>query len=156
VSPSSHRKQVWAAVFDGGRAFLYRIAHAGETGPGLDPVDAMSHDDAPSRELDRDKPGRTRTPAGGRAAMEPDDSHQRAEDAFVRRFAEETARRGAAGHFDSLIVLAPAETARLFRETLGPEAARISAERHGDFVNHPKLELEKAIAEAREQARFDG
>jgi len=155
MSQGMNRKQVWAAVFDGAQAALYRVAHPGETGPGLEMIEEFSQVVPPAREHGRDRPGRTHTPGGGRAAMETPDRRRRAEEAFVRQFARETARRAAGDQFDELVVLASADKARVFRGALGAAEDRIVAERDGDFVNHSKLALEDAVAEAQDQARFE-
>lgn len=146
---------IWIAIFDGGRALLFR--RGGEGDAPLSPIETRQHDNPPSRRQGRERGGRFHTPAGGRSAAETPDHHTRAEHAFVDTLARDLDRHAEAGEYDKLIVMAPADLLRRFREKAPHAAGRTLASDSGDFTRLPKKTLEAKvdalIAEGRRAAR---
>lgn len=150
-----HDETIWIAVFDGGRALIFRRGGEGEAP--LSPIETRQHDNPPSRRQGRERGGRFHTPAGGRSAAETPDHHTRAEHAFVDTLAHDLDRHAEAGEFDHLVVMAPAGLLRRFREQAPHAAGRLLASEAGDFARLPKKPLEvkvdALIAEGRRTAR---
>jgi protein required for attachment to host cells len=107
----------------------------------------MEHEDAPTRELGTDRPGRKPGTDGvSRSAIEEVDRHQQAETRFASDVASALYQMEHAHQFDELVVVAPPRMLGDLRAALHPEVeARIVAEVAKDLVSHPVPELARLL-----------
>lgn len=146
--------ETWLAVIDGKSVLIYRN-EGFDDAPNLKLVSEERREDAPSRELGTDRPGRT--PAGpgpARSAMEGADLHDQAERAFVRHAADALNAAASAGRFERLVVFAdPRSLGRLREMYVDAARARIVAERPRDLAGQPIDAIEKAFVKALREVR---
>jgi protein required for attachment to host cells len=111
----------WALVADARRARVFqRRAPAGAWAE-LE-SEGVARDDAPSRDLGSDRPGRVHESVGGaRHAIEPrSDPHAAAEAAFARDLAERLATAAGEGRYRRLALVAPPAFLGELRHALPP------------------------------------
>ncbi len=135
----------WAAVFDGGRARLFRCQSAKQGQSPLVALELHELDNPRAHEQGRDKPGRAHTPSGGRSAHESDDPHQQAQARFVRDFAGHVETQAKAGAFDGIVLVAPSQWLACFRDAAPEAAKRILAEDAADLTKAPMLDLARRV-----------
>ena len=143
------QKTTWIVVADGARArFLVN------KGPGTGlaaalPEDLMA-DKRQSRELGRDKPGRTFDRAGtGRHAEEPrTDPHRHVQEQFARDVAALLEKHRLAGSYDRLVLVAAPKMLGDLRKALSVETARLAdGELDKDLTKIPVHELPRYIGD---------
>jgi len=135
--------KTWILIADGARA---RILQSDGKGEALQPVPGCEFgaDDAPNRDIEADRPGRTFDSHGtGRHAMEPKTSphrHRKAE--FARHLADFLEKKRAQKAFDRLVIAASPATLGDLRQTLskGVKAA-IGSEVPKDLTGIPDREI---------------
>jgi protein required for attachment to host cells len=133
-------------VSDGRKALFFRN-RGDEIRPKFETVEALSHDEAPTRELGSDAPGRSFASAGhGRSAVEGPDLHDLSEQRFLKGVAERVNRAVLEGRAKALVIVAPARALAVLRHELSPAAQRAAqAEFHKDLVNLPVAEIEQHV-----------
>jgi protein required for attachment to host cells len=101
----------------------------------------------PTREQGTDRPGRVHGSDGvSRSAIEPTDWHQRAEQQFAVRLADDLYKLGHA-HFSALVVVAPPRMLGDLRAALHPEVKqRVVAEVAKDLTSHPLAEIRRLLS----------
>ncbi len=125
-------KTIWITVADGARARFFRSNPGGtRIEPALD-VELVA-DRRPSREIDADRPGRTKDRmAQGRHALEPEvDAHEHARQAFAREIAEVLDEHRKQNDFDELVIIAPPKMLGYLREAM-PEPLKKLVRREVD------------------------
>ncbi len=140
-------KTVWIVVADGGRA---RVLKANE---GMTKLDmALDYelvaDRRPSRDIDADRPGRTRDRAAqGRHAYEPPtDPHEHEKIEFARKIARLLDEERKKLAYDELILVAAPKMLGLLRETLPRETLKLlRAEVPKDFSKLKLHELREKL-----------
>ena len=107
----------------------------------------MEHEDARTRELGTDRPGRKPGSDGvSQSAIEEVDRHQQAETRFAADVASALHQMEHAHQFEELVVVAPPRMLGDLRAALHPEVeARVVAEVAKDLVSHPVPELAKLL-----------
>lgn len=145
--PPATTARTFVAVLDGGRAAVFHNVGFDDA-PTLHAVWTLDNEKRKASELGRDKPGRFPIPNAGRAAVRFTDQHDKREVDFVDDVLsriEDLARRD---QFDRLVLLAPAQWIRRFRERAPTARAKLAAIRIGDFA-HARLErIEEAFQES--------
>lgn len=143
-------KRTWVLIADGGRARV--LSQTGKGHP-LAEVEgmAMAADLPPSRDLGRDRPGRSYESHGAaRHAIEgTSDPHDALEQAFLADVAKRLEARLAAGAFDRLVVVAPPRALAVLRRTMGrPLAAVVDAEVAKDLTKTPDPDVAGLLGDA--------
>ena len=107
----------------------------------------MEHEDARTRDLKTDRPGRKPGSDGvSQSAIEEVDRHQQAETRFAADVASALYQMENAHQFDELVVVAPPRMLGDLRAALHPEVeARVVAEVAKDLVSRPVPELAKLL-----------
>ncbi len=121
-----NHKTIWIVVADGARARFYRSNPGGtRIEPALN-VELVA-DRRPSRDLDSDRPGRTKDRmAPGRHALEPStDPHEHAQQAFAREVVELLEKHRTQNDFDELIIVAPPKMLGHVREAMSAPLRRM-------------------------------
>lgn len=136
---------IWAAVFDGGRARLFRCQDAALGQARLVALDTRELDNPPAHEHGRDRPGRAPIPSGGRAAFDAGDPREKAQTRFVRDFAEHVEAQAKIGAFDRLVLIAPAQWLTCFHDAAHEAVKLILAEDAADVTKAPLKDLEQRI-----------
>jgi protein required for attachment to host cells len=143
----------WVVATDGGRALVMR--NDGDARNLLLTV-VRKYDQwtPPTREIGTDKPGRTHTSIRpGRAAMEPTDFHQQAEDRLMEEVAEGLAEDLRQQKFSSLVVAAAPTALGALRKAMSDEVRKsVVAEIPKDFTNMNLVKLGLALSQALEAA----
>jgi protein required for attachment to host cells len=105
-------------------------------------------DNPPTREQGTDRPGRMHGSDGvSRSAIEPTDWHQRAEQQFAARIADDLYKLGHAQDFSALVVVAPPRMLGDLRAVLHEEVKqRIVAEVAKDLTGHPLPEIRRLLS----------
>ena len=113
----------------------------------LDLEREMAHEDAPTRDLGTDRPGRKPGVDGqSHSAIEQTDFHQQAESHFAASIAATLYDMGHAQKFKDLIVVAPPRMLGDLRAALHPEVrTRVVAEIAKDLVSEPLPEIAKHL-----------
>jgi protein required for attachment to host cells len=130
-------KKMWIVVADERRAMLYLSGALREPFALLQTID--NDGDAPDRELETDRPGRTfSSSTGQRHSMDGERSTRRSRQAgFARRVAEEIERGRKAGRFDRLVLMCGARMLGLLRESLSaPSRELVLVEVPKDMAQH--------------------
>ena len=111
-------KKMWIVVADERRAMLYLSGALREPFALLQTIE--NDGDAPDRELESDRPGRTfSSSTGQRHAVDGERSTRRTrQQGFARRIGEEIERGRKAGRFDRLVLMCGARMLGLLRDTL--------------------------------------
>jgi protein required for attachment to host cells len=148
----------WVVVADGGRA---RLVARRESKPRYATLRELMSiaEQAPSRELGADKPGRSRESATtARHAIEPrSDPHELAKEAFAREIAKVLNEAGAAGAFDRIILAAPPHVAAALHRFLDKAVgAKIVGELPKDLTKIPDHELGRHLDEVASGSRRTG
>ena len=139
----------WIVIADGGRARLVARRDAEPRYATLRELMSVA-EQAPSRELGTDRPGRSKESATtARHAIEPrSDPHELAKQAFAREVAKVLNEANAAGEFDRIVLVAPPHVAAALRRALGkPVEAKIAAELAKDLTKIPDHELGRHLDE---------
>jgi protein required for attachment to host cells len=139
----------WVVIADGGRA---RVVVRRETEPRYSTLRELMSvaEQAPSRELGADRPGRSRESATtARHAIEPrSDPHELAKQAFAQEIAQLLNEASAANEFDRIILVAPPHVAATLRHGLGKAVqAKIAGELSKDLTKVPDHELSRHLDE---------
>src|SRR5262245_55699599 len=130
-------KKMWIVVADERRAMLYLSGALREPFALLQTIE--NDGDAPDRELEADRPGRTfSSSTGQRHAVDGERSTRRARQAgFARRVADEIERARKAGKFDRLVLMCGARMLGLLREALSaPSRELVLVEVSKDMAQH--------------------
>lgn len=144
VQPATTAR-TWIAVLDGGRAAIFRN-EGFDDAPAVSAVLTMENEK--SGEIGRDKPGRSNTPDGGRTAAPFTDQDDKRELAFVDKTLAQIEALARGGRFDRLVLLAPAQWIRRFRELAPTARAKLVAIRIGDFAHARVERIEEAFKQA--------
>lgn len=143
----------WVVATDGGRALIMR--NDGTTAdPKLTVLRKYDQYVPATRELGTDKPGRTHARVGSsRAAMEPTDFHQQAEDRLMVEVATDLAEDLRQQKFSALVVAAAPATLGALRKAMSNELRKtVVAEVPKDFTNMNLVKLGLALSQALEAA----
>lgn len=143
----------WIVATDGGRALIMR--NDGTTAePKLTMLRKHDQNVPPTRELGTDKPGRTHAGIGpARAAIEPTDLHQQAEDRLMKEVAESLAEDLRNGKFATLIVAAAPTSLGALRKAMSEDLRKVvAAEVPKNFTGMEIGRLGTALSDALEAA----
>lgn len=141
----------WIVATDGGRALIMR--NDGTTAePRLTMLRKHDQDVPPTRDLGTDKPGRTHARIGpGRAAIEPTDLHQQAEDRLMADVAAALLSDLQQQNFESLVIAAAPTALGALRKAMHDELRKtVVAEVPKDFTKLPLPQLGPALSQALE------
>jgi protein required for attachment to host cells len=136
----------WVVVADGARALI--LQNVGDKlYPDLRTKEVYKQDDAKSRELGTDKPGRAFNSVGNRrSAMEQTDWHDQEEQRFLTQLAERLHKAVQSGETRSLVLAAPPRALGLLRQKLSQQVRNaLRAEIEKDYVKMPVDEIAKHI-----------
>jgi protein required for attachment to host cells len=133
-------------VLDGRKMLMLRN-HGDATYPNLKVETVQERDNPADRDQGTDRPGRVQSSAGtARSAMQEVDFHQQEEDRFAADAAALLRERALANDYESLIVVAPANTLGELRKHYHKEVERrLSGELTKDLASHPISEIEKIL-----------
>jgi protein required for attachment to host cells len=108
----------------------------------------IEQDNPPTREQGTDRPGRLHGSDGvSRSSVGETDWHQRAEQKFAVRIADDLYRMGHAQEFVALVVVAPPRMLGDLRAAMHPEVTqRIVAEIPKDLTGHPLPEIARLLS----------
>jgi len=136
----------WVLVCDGKKAAILENVGNGAH-PSLRVRAARQHEDARSRDLGTDAPGRVFQSVGSaRSATEPTNWHDRAERAFLRALVEELRSAAADGKLKRLVIVAPPRALGVIREASPPPLrALVKAEVGHDYTHLPVQEVERRL-----------
>lgn len=143
----------WILATDGGRALILR--NDGTTAqPRLTVLRKHDQNVPPTRDLGTDKPGRTHSGMGpGRAAIEPTDLHQQAEDRLMKEVADALAEDLRLRKFSTLIVAAAPTSLGALRKAMSDELRKaVAAEVPKNFTGMDIATLGDALSQALETA----
>jgi len=131
-------------VGDGRKALFLRNLGS-EKHPRLAVERLMKHDDAPTRDLVTDRPGRTAVGVGGsRSALEQTDWHEVEEARFVHSV---TGLLSHAAHADNglqIVIILPPKALGEFRAGMDSNLERhVVAQIHADLTSHTLQDIEK-------------
>jgi protein required for attachment to host cells len=146
MAQSALQHGTWLAICDGGRALL--VENVGDRQyPKLETRAHFAQENPPAREQASSGPGRVFSPAGNRrGAVEQTDFHEQAEQDFLRKFADETARSVKAHNIRRLYLIAPARALGTIRPYLGDGVRQVLAgEIDRDYVKMPLHEIERHL-----------
>ena len=141
--------RTWIVVADGARARIF-LQEGKVFNPA--PVHETSVVLAPSHEIGSDRPGKGHVSATRRHAMQPkSDPHLIEKERFAQALAAHVDRAAEAGSFDRLMLVAPAKTLGVLRDSLGKAAEGMVANEVSKDLTHVAPHdlpghLEKAIA----------
>ena len=130
-------KKMWIVVADERRAMLYLSGALREPFALLQTIE--NDGDAPDRELETDRPGRTfSSSTGQRHAVGGERSTRRTrQEGFARRIAEEIEQARKAGRFDRLVLMCGARMLGLLRDALtAPSRELVLVEVSKDMAQH--------------------
>jgi protein required for attachment to host cells len=147
------KRNDWVVVTDGGRALILRNDGT-PTEPKLTVLRKYEQDVPPTRDLGTDKPGRTHMGTmPRRAAIEPTDLHQQAEDQLMKEVADALAEDLNEKKFSTLVVAAAPTALGALRKALNAEVKKtVAAEIPKDFTKMDLPQLGSALSEALEAA----
>lgn len=112
-------------------------------------VEVLEDDNPPSSEQGADRPGRFKTPDGGRTAADETDWHEAGEDRFLARVAELTLRTVTARSPSNLVLAAdPRALGKLRRMLVDSGSVTLIAEINRDLAHQTVPNIEDAIARA--------
>lgn len=137
---------MWIALCDGKKALLLQNKGDAEF-PKLETRESFAHADPPTRAQGTDRPGRAFAGVGARrGAVEDTNWHEAGEKAFVRSFGKRLDRYALDGRFHDLVVVAPARSLGILRESLGHATTCVRAELDKDYVDMPLYDIERHIS----------
>jgi len=139
----------WVVIADGGRARFVARRDSEPRYATLRELVSIA-EQAPSRALGADKPGRSRESATtARHAIEPrSDPHELAKDEFAHEIAKVLNEAGTTGAFDRIILAAPPHVAAALRHFLDKAVgAKIVGELPKDLTKIPDRELGRHLDE---------
>ena len=136
----------WILVCDGKKALILENVGNGSY-PNLRLRAARQHDDARTRDLGTDRPGRVFPSVGNaRSATETTDWHDQAERAFLQGLVEELHAAAADGKLKGLVLVAPPRALGVIRESSPPSLrAVVRAEVGHDYTHLPVHEVERRL-----------
>ena len=144
--PLSHDTLVLVA--DGHKALFLRNEGDGQQ-IDLRTISHREREDRKDSEIKTDAAGRSSRPTGAGAfqdTMAETDFHQQDEDRFARELAEKVNAMALAGDFDSLVVVAPANTIGTLRPLWHKEtSARIVGEHVKEMTDRPIPDIEALL-----------
>jgi protein required for attachment to host cells len=143
--PPPSTARTWVAVFDGGRGAVFKNAGFDDA-PSLELVFSLENENKANHELGRDKPGQVIIPGKGRAGLERVELHERREADFMNLLVdriEESARA-----FDRIVLLAPSQGVRRFRERASQARSKLAGVRIGDYAHSRMERIEEAFKQA--------
>jgi protein required for attachment to host cells len=136
-------------VSDGRKALL--LENAGdETYPNLKTREVHAHTDAPNRELNSDKPGRTFQAAGStiHSSVEQTDRHEAEEHKFVASVMDRVHALVTEGATHGVVIVAPPQVLGLIRKISTPAVKAVTRAEVGHDLTHlPVYEIEKHLVE---------
>lgn len=140
------KDKTWVFIADGSKALVIRNDGT-PMSPSLSVVRASDRDQAATRELGRDKPGRM--PDVGpnhRSSMEAPDLHEREEERFLQDELQRLAADYSNGQFRSVVVIAPPVALGRLRDALEePLKSAVVAEVDKGLAQMPIADITKAI-----------
>lgn len=138
---------MWVFVADGSRAIVLQNEGT-PMHPQLSVVRSHSLENAPTRELGRDKPGRMPDSSlPHRSSMEAPDLHEREEERFLKAELDELSADFARGRFKSLVVIAPPVALGRLRDAIDDHLnAAVVASFDKGLAQMPMPDITKAIA----------
>jgi len=139
----------WLLVADGKQAQAYHYDGPSNL-PRADPTFSFAHEDAYSRDILSDKPGRMASGGGaGNNAFTPrTDAHELEETRFLDQIAEQLAVAVETGQCETVILAAPPKALGHLRKKLPATASRaISHQIDKDLTNLPLQKLGKVIGD---------
>jgi protein required for attachment to host cells len=139
----------WLLLADGRRARVYHYLGP-EQMPEAEPDLNFEREDAPSRDILTDRPGRMQPGVGtGADAFAPRvDPHEQAEERFLDEVAAKIAAAVDAGRCDAIILAAPPKALGHLRRKLSPGTQKlIRAEIDKDLTKIPRQRLGKLVAD---------
>ncbi|AMM86224.1 host attachment family protein [Martelella sp. AD-3] len=140
----------WVVVCDGARAlFMENIGDAESLN--LRVAERSAQEDAPSREIGTDRPGRSHSSVGnGRSAMEETDWHEQAEQEFLKRTAERLNALVYDKTIEDFVLIAPPPAIGALRPHLTPETtAAMREEIQKELANQSVADIEKHLTRLR-------
>lgn len=137
---------LWVVVADGEKALFLRN-HGDSKFPNLAVVQEMLHENPPTREQGRDKPGRYSE--GPRSAIEETDWHRLEKERFADDIADRLYKLAHKGEFSEVILVAPPRILGEMRQKLHKEVSdKLRAEIPKTLTNHTVFEIEKLLQAA--------
>ncbi|MGE0408913.1 MAG: host attachment protein [Amphiplicatus sp.] len=141
VKNSAPSPRIWVAVFDGARAVVYQNDDADDA-PALRPLFGVK------RSVIERSGAEARADARIGNIIPFTDIDSRAEAEFIRDFARRVEDHARRGHFERLVVIAPGECVRRFRDNAPAAHAKLMAVRIGDYVRRDVDSVAEAFKEA--------
>ncbi|HVV80326.1 MAG TPA: host attachment family protein [Pseudolabrys sp.] len=145
----SIRHKEWVVVCDGAKALvLENIGDA--TMPDLKTREVYEQENAATRELGTDSPGRAAGVDGkNRSAVGQTDWHERNEQAFLENLAKRLDAKVSSGVIKSIVLIAPPRALGVLRSAYSPALkGAVRAEIDKDLVAVPVHEIEKRLTAA--------
>ena len=137
----------WVVVCDGAKALI--LQNVGDGGLlNLKTREVFQQDDAKSREIGTDAPGRAMSSVGaGRSAMEETDWHEQGERDFLVQLAARLDAAATRGDIGALILIATPRALGVLRETYSAQLRKaLKGEIEKDYVNLPIDQIERHLA----------
>lgn len=137
----------WVVVADGEKALFLTNAGTPDK-PALQVFNAFEQENPKTGEQGVDRPGRLSDGMGSahRSAVQETDWHRLAKHDFAREVASVLDKSAQSGHFEQLVLVAPAVVMGELRKVLArPVIDRIVAEVAKDLTGHPVPEIEKLL-----------
>ena len=136
----------WVVVCDGAKALM--LTNVGDTKfPNLKMLSVRTQDDAPTRELGTERPGRVHESKGhAHSAHEQTNWHDQAEEHFLQHVASDLADHIGQGKIRDLTIVAPPRALGMLRAHYTPALRQVL--RHEiahDYVKLPVHEIEKLL-----------
>ncbi len=140
----------WVIVCDGSRALFLENGGDAET-LNLRLAERFAQEDAPSRDLGTDRPGRSHSSVGnGRSAMEETDWHEQAEQEFIKRVAERLNALVYDKTIEDYVLIAPPPAIGALRPYLKAEtSAAMREEIQKELANQSVADIEKHLTRLR-------
>lgn len=140
----------WVVVCDGSRALFLENGGDAEI-LNLRVEERFAQDDAPSRDIGTDKPGRSHSSVGsGRSAMEETDWHEQAEQEFVKRVAERLNALVYDKTIEDYVLIAPPAAIGALRPHLKSETSGAMREEiQKELANQSVADIEKHLTKLR-------
>ena len=139
----------WVVVCDGRKALILRNA-GDELYPNLKMVEVHEHDDAQTRMLGTDRPGRVHSAAASgqaaRSAVEQTDWHDASERTFLKALAERLDKAVVAGEAHAIHIVAPPRALGVLRQAYSPALrGKLRGEFEHEYVKLPVDEIERRL-----------
>jgi protein required for attachment to host cells len=141
-------KSDWCLVADGSKA-LVLMNKGSQEKPNLVTERVLTLDNPPNRDHNSDRPGRMFDhSAHHKSALEPTDFHQRAEDLFMKKIAEQLHVALKADLFSRLVIAAPPDALGVLRQEMSEDLKKVVvAEFNKNWTNIPVAEIYAVVTE---------